>query len=84
MRDSKYKLIWGPKYMMKRNYRKTKHRSPEEELKLYNLETDPGEYENIASAYPAVVEGLKQFGIANYEKMVPPSMGLQHWVLVSL
>ena len=70
--------------MMKRNYRKTKHRSPEEELELYNLETDPGEYENIASAYPAVVEDLKQFEIANYEKMVPPSMGLQHWVLVSL
>ena len=70
--------------MLKRNYRKTKHRSPEEEVELYNLETDPGEYENIASSLPDIVANLKQFGIANYEKMVPPAMGLQHWVLVSV
>jgi hypothetical protein len=61
--------------MLKRNYRKTKHRNPEEEVELYNLETDPGEYENIASVYP---------DIANYEKMALSAMGLQHWVLVSL
>ena len=83
VRDAMYKLIWGTKYMLARNYRKTTDRSSEENLELYNLSNDPGEQENIASTHPEVVEQLKQFGIENYEKMVPPAMGLQHWVIVS-
>ena len=70
--------------MLARNYRKVRNRSPEKEVELYNLETDPGETENIADSHPDVVEDLKQFGISNYEAMVPPAMGFHNWALVSL
>ena len=77
-------MIWGRKSMLARNYRKVRNRSDEDEVELYNLATDPGETENIADTYPDVVEGLKQFGISNYEAMVPPAVGLHNWVIVSL
>jgi hypothetical protein len=83
VREGNFKLIWGAKYMLARNYRKILNRSLEEQVELYNLETNPGETDNIADSYPDVVEDLKQFGILNYEKMVPPAIGLQHWVIVS-
>ena len=83
VRDGNYKLIWGRKSMLSRNYRKIRNRVPEETLELYNLETDPGETTNIASSYPQVVADLKQFGLSNYEKMIPPAMGLHTWVIVS-
>ena len=70
--------------MLARNYRKVRNRSPEEEVELYNLETDPEETDNIADSHPDVVEDLKQFGISNYEAMVPPAVGLHNWVIVSL
>ena len=84
MREGNFKLIWGRKSMLSRNYRNIRNRSPEEEVELYNLETDPGETENIADSHPDVVEDLKQFGISNYEAMVPPAMGFHNWALVSL
>ena len=83
VRDANYKLIWGRKSMLSRNYRKIRNRVPEETLELYNLETDPGETTNIASSYPQVVADLKQFGLSNYEQMIPPAMGLHTWVIVS-
>ena len=70
--------------MLARNYRKVRNRSPEEEVELYNLETDPRETDNIADSHPDVVEDLKLFGISNYETMVPPAMGFHNWALVSL
>ena len=82
VRDGQYKLIWGTKYMLARHYRKLKHRGTDEKLELYNLETDPGETENISQLYPDVVEKLKYFGLQNYEEMVPPGMGLKNWVIV--
>jgi len=82
VRIGKYKLIWGTKYMLARHYRKLKNRGTGGEIELYNLETDPGETENISQLFPDVVEELKYFGLQNYERMVPPEMGLKNWVIV--
>ena len=82
MRDRNYKLIWGTKYMLTRHYRKWKYRGTEEEIELYNLETDPGERENISRLFPDVVKKLEYFGLQNYEKMVPPGVGQKNWVIV--
>ena len=68
--------------MLVRHYRKLRNRGTGGEIELYNLETDPGETENISQLFPDVVEELKYFGLQNYERMVPPEMGLKNWVIV--
>ena len=69
--------------MLSRNYRKVRNRSPEETVELYNLADDPSETVNVAFSYQDVVESLKQFGMLNYERMVPPSVGIHKLVIVS-
>ena len=68
--------------MLDRHYRKFSKRGTVEDIELYNLETDPGEIENISQLFPDVVEKLKYFGLQNYEKMVPPAVGQNTWVIV--
>ena len=75
--------MWGSPYILSRKYRNFKHRSENENLELFNLEDDPSEMKNIAAENPALVEELKQFGLSNYELMVPPVVGYQNWVIVS-
>jgi len=82
VREGKYKLIWGTKYMLVRHYRKLKTRGEEEEVELFDLDNDPGETENIADIFPDVVRQLKQFGLQNYENMIPPAMGIKNWVII--
>ena len=82
VREGKYKLIWGTKYMLSRHYRKLKTRGEEEEVELFDLDSDPGETENIADIFPDVVGQLKQFGLQKYENMIPPAMGIKNWVIV--
>ena len=84
MRKGNFKLIWGRKSILSRNFRKIRNRIPDEKVELYNLETDPLETTNIADSHPDVVEDLKNFGISNYERMIPPAMGLHTWVIVSV
>ena len=68
--------------MLERHYRKFSKRGTVEDIELYDLETDPGETENISQLFPDVVEKLKYFGLQNYEKMVPPGVGQKNWVIV--
>ena len=75
--------MWGSPYILSRKYRNFKYRSENENLELFNLVDDPSETRNIAAENPALVEELKQFGLSNYELMVPPVAGYQNWVIVS-
>lgn len=56
VREGPYKLLFNPDLSR---------------IELYNIPQDPGEYHNVASQYPEVVEELVKKGLA-WQKTLPP------------
>ena len=67
--------------MLSRHYRKIKQRKTGDALELYDLDADPGESTNIAAEFPDIIQKLKNIGLEQYAKMIPPSMGYKSWVV---
>jgi arylsulfatase A-like enzyme len=66
--QSRYKLVWHPHDHIEiagaRVTESTIRYMPQPRVELFDMETDPGEHENLADKYPEKVNELKSFMVA--------------------